>query len=245
MRDARFGLVGMSMVALLGCGGGGGGSGPAAKPGTPNPAGAMTVAAETSSLVDSLNAGDGQGMSDTVVAVSLSGAQQIVSPPAGAGAFVTRASAETITGPGGGTADCDATGCVYHDYVEDTDPEAFTMNGSVKATASGEVTHIKVDIDMTAIQNGTPLKFTIDGDLDVSPTLIDGQLTANGSAKAAAQQGVPTITYNYYQQVKYNAVTLSDGTPTGGSIYAKWGITLSGIPGAEQANQVYDGTVTF
>jgi hypothetical protein len=243
MRDvARFGLVGLSTIAFLGCGGGGGGSGPAAKPGTVNMAGAVNVTQTTASLVTSLNSGDGATMSSTAVALGMSGAQQIVSPPAGSGAAVIH-SAQTIAGSGGGTAECDATGCVYNNYKDSTGTNAVTMNGKIKATASGEVTTLDMDVDFDLDQQGMPAHFDLTGSLDISAAMIDGEMNCIGTAKFNA--GTQNITYNWYNELKYNAVTLSNGTATGGSLYAKWGITLSGVAGAEQANQVYDGTVTF
>jgi hypothetical protein len=205
-------------------------------------AGAANVTQETASLVTSLNSGDGAGMSNTAVALGISGASQIVSPPSGGAAAVIH-SAQTIAGSGGGTAECDATGCVYNNYKESSGTSTTTMNGHIKAIPAGEVTTLEMDVQFDMDQQGMPAKFDLTGSLDISPTMIDGELTCNGTAKLTASG--QNISYNWYNLLRYNAVTLSNGTPTGGTLYAKWGITLSGVPGAAQANQVYDGTVTF
>src|SRR4051812_21801676 len=150
MRDAvRFGLVGLSAVAFLGCGGGGGGSGPSVMPGQVSESGAQAVTAETASLVAALQAQDGESLTNSVMGLALSGPQQVVPGPAGTAAVIH--SAVTEPGPSGGTVTCDTAGCVYDHYMDNqSGAGTFEINGSVKATTSGEVTTVTLDMTISA-----------------------------------------------------------------------------------------------
>jgi|SRR4051794_31130135 hypothetical protein len=241
MRDvSRFGLVGLSAIAFLGCGGGGG-SGPSVPQGQVSESGAQSVALETASLVQSLNAMDGEGLSGSVMGLALSGPQEIVSGSTAATAAIQRALTEP--GPSGGTVNCDASGCVYDHYADNTAGiGTITMDGSVRATKAGDVTTIVLDMNLKAdiSQDGLTetVNYDLSGHIDVSATMIDGVLTNNGSGHASFSG--QNISYTYFEQLKYQMVTLAaDGSPSGGSIYAKWAITTQG------QTQGYEGTVTF
>ncbi len=228
-----------STMSLVACGGGGGSSGPAAKPGTVNKQGAASVVTMTGTLKSSLSTGDGASLSGAVTSIGLSGAQQIVQPST-TGALTAVTGALSTPGPNGGTVDCTDTGCVYSQYKSGT----TTMNGSVKsATAAGKTTvtsDLTIAAAATAGQMGD-VTWKLTGSLDFTDTSIDGELQATAHSTLAA--GGQNIAYDYYDLVRYDALVLdAGGKGTGGDIYAKWGITVAGVP---QASQAYDGTVTF
>lgn len=230
MRDvARFGFVALS-VALVGCGGGGGGGGGSVPTVQPDPDGAATVTEMTVSLSSSLQAGDGASLSNNVMGLGMSGPQLIAPQPVPGAALIARAAA--VPGPAGGTVDCTATGCIYDNYTTDAGG-SFVMDGSVLTSASGSTTTVTVDLDITANTGGVMQDWSMTGSLDVSPTLIDGTLKNNGSGHLSAQG--QNINYTYYEELTYNNVTLSNGQPTGGSIFAKWSYNFAGQTVGAQA----------
>jgi len=244
MTDAtRFGLVGLSAIAVLGCGGGGGGggSGPSVPPGQVSEDGAHLVALQTASLVQSLNAMNGAALSNAVVGLALSGPQQIVSGSAASTALIQRAVSEP--GPAGGTVTCDAAGCVYEHYkTEVSGVSTIEMDGSVRATKAGDVTTVALDMNLKSdlTQNGLTqtANYDLSGAIDISATMIDGELTTDGTGQASFSG--QNYSYKYFEQLKYQVVALAtDGTPNGGSIYAKWATTAAG------KTQGYEGTATF
>ncbi|HEY4186326.1 MAG TPA: hypothetical protein VGP07_14725 [Polyangia bacterium] len=236
-------------AALVGCGGGGGGgSGPAAKPGTTNKTTATQVVTSTASMKTALDSGDGASLSANVEIVGIVGAQEIVSPAAAAqfvstSGLMARRSAVSTAGPSGGTVDCTATGCVYNMYASGSGTDLVVLNGSVSSAAAAGKTTVTADLtiaETTAASGTSAVTYDITGSLDFGTSTIDGDLKSIAHYTSTTQ-GL-SFTYDYYNEIKYNALTLTAATPTAGSIYAKWGITVNGIPGASQA---YEGTVTY
>jgi hypothetical protein len=229
-----------SMMSLVACGGGGGGSGPAAKPGTVNKQGAASVVTMTGSMKSALSSGDGASLSGAVTSIGISGAQQIVQPAGAMAALTAVTSALSTPGPNGGTVDCGDTGCVYDHFKSGT----TTMNGSIKSATAGDkttvTTDLTIDIPATAGQQGD-VAWKLTGDLDFTATSIDGHLQS--TAKSTLAAGGQNIAYEYFNLVRYDALALgTDAKPTGGDIYAKWAITITGVP---QGSQAYEGTVNF
>lgn len=230
------------MALILGCGGGGSSGGPAAKQGTVNKQGAQGVLNQTASVKTAVEAGNGESLSNNVIGLGLSGAQQIVSPGASA---LTLEQAQTTSG----TVTCDDTGCVYNKYTTESVNQTIVMDGSVKSSKAGDVTTVAMDLTLKVTTNAQGINqvinYDLNGTIKISPTMIDGSFTCEGTGKLDGVQGAPggsSISYQYYNQIKYNAVVLSGSSATGGSIYAKWAITISGAP---QGNQAWEGTVTF
>lgn len=232
--------VGLLSTMFAACGGGGGGGGPAAKPGTVNRQGAATVITTTGSLKTAVEGGDGSNLSGATISLGLSGAQQIVQPGAAASALTAVMSALSQPGPNGGTVDCTETGCVYADYKTGT----TTLNGSVKSAKAGDTTTVTADLTIkqpsqTAQQGDVNWK--VSGSIDFGAGSIDGQLTS--TAKSSITYGGQTISYDYFNLIDYRALVIgATGAATGGEIYAKWAITVAGVP---QGSQAYDGTVKF
>ena len=233
MRDVvRLSFVALS-IGLVGCGGGGGGGGsvPTVQP---SAQGAATVTALTVDLSASLQGNDGSAVANQVMALGMSGPQQIAMMPAGPAAVIR--SAASVPGPNGGSVDCTATGCLYDQYASSTGA-TFVMDGSILTSLAGELAAVTVDLDITMDTGGVAQAWVLSGGLDVSPALLDGTLTNNGTGHLTAQG--QNVSYKYYEELTYNAVTLTGGQPTGGSVFAKWSMTVQGQTYGAQATMTF------
>jgi hypothetical protein len=243
MREvSRLGLVGLSTVALLGCGGGGPGNGPSVPTATVDSTGAAEVTDQTSTMVAAIQAQDGTSVTNSVMFLALDGPQTMLVPDqASPIAKISRAVSEP--GPSGGSVDCTASGCVYNHYADSSSGYgSFEIDGSVNVTTTGDTTTVSVDmsISMDLSDSGTTINetYNISGSLTVSPAMIDGALTTTGSGHYAS--GGQSASFSYFEQIKFMMVTLAaDGTPNGGSIYAKWAVSAGG------QSQGYQGTITY
>jgi hypothetical protein len=241
MRACALALVGM--VSVAGCGGDDSG-GPAAQPGKTNPAGAKAVVTQTVSMQTALMRMDGASLSGNVNAIAISGAQQIVSPAAGQALTVLQ-QAQTTTPGTSGSVNCDAAGCTYNMFMV----SGFTYNGSIKGADEGGGKKVTADLSIkgsvAASGVGETIDYKITGAVTVTPTSINGALQSTGAGTISGinTPGAPnSISYQHFNQVKYNNLTLANGLATGGSMYAKWAITIANVP---QGSQAYEGTVTF
>jgi|GEM_PF-7019247 len=239
--------MGFLCMAVVGCGGGSSNSGPPAKKGTVNPTSAMTVVMQTLSMKSAVETMDGATLSANVESVGLTGATLLVSP---ATAALTEAppipfhpAAAVIAGPSGGTVDCNAAGCTYAKYTTGTGTATVVFDGKVVSTTAAGKTTVTSDLVISEDLSGMgKVDYDITGSLNFTATTIDGDLKSVGHFAQAAQ-GL-NLTYDYYNEIKYTLLTVAAGAakPTAGSIYAKWGVTVAGIPGASQA---YEGTLTY
>jgi hypothetical protein len=243
MRDvSRLGLVGLSTIALLGCGGGGSGSGPSVPNAEVDPTGATEVTDQTSTMVAALQAQDGESLTNSVMFLALDGPQTML-VPAQASPIAKISRAVSQPGPTGGTVDCGASGCVYSHYADSTSGYgSVEIDGSVNSTTAGDTTTVTVNmtISLDLSDSGTTITetYNISGSLTVSPAMINGALTSNGSGHYAGSG--QNVSFSYFEQIKFNMVTLAaDGTPNGGSIYAKWAVSAGG------QSQGYQGTITY
>jgi hypothetical protein len=241
----------MSMGLLLsataiGCGGGSSNSGPPAKKGTVSPTSAMAVVMQTVSMKTAVAAMDGATLSANVEVVGLTGAQSLVTPATTA---LTEAppvpfhpAAATIAGDGGGTVDCTATGCTYNKYTTGTGTDQVIFDGKIQATTTGDKTTVTTDLTISENPGVGSVDFDLTGSLNFTATSIDGDLKSVGHFSQA--MAGTNLTYDYFNEIKYTALIVPAGasTPTGGSIYAKWGVTVAGLP---QASQAYEGTLTY
>lgn len=243
LRSCGLALVGV--LTFGGCGGGSDSNGPAAKAGTPNPSGAKAVVTQTVSMQSALMRMDGASLSGNVNSIAIGGAQQIVRPSVGQALTVLQ-QAQTTTPGTSGSVNCDATGCTYNMYMA----AGFTYNGSIRgADAAGGGKVVTADLNIKGALASSGIAQTIDwkitGAVTVTPTSIVGELqsTGTGSISGIVSPGAPNnFSYQYFNLVKYNNLTLASGAATGGSIYAKWAITVAGVP---QGSQAYEGTVNF
>jgi hypothetical protein len=241
-----FGVLGVvAAIGALGCGGDNASAGPPARAGTVNRTGAKSVLMQTVAMQAALEAHDGASLSGQVNSVAISGAQQMVSPAAVVKALTVLSQAQTATGTSG-TVNCDSAGCTYDKFMV----SGFTYNGSItSADAGGGAKKVTANLTMKgSIASGGPsqtIDWTITGNTTISATSVDGffQSTGSGTLSGLNTPGAPSsISYTYFNQVKYQAVALASGNATGGSMYGKWGITVANVAGASQA---WDGTVTF
>lgn len=191
---------------------------------------------QTRSLSTALRENNGAAVSANVNSIAISGAQQIVSP----GAALSQGLAPEADGMSG-TVNCDAAGCTYNMYMI----SGFTYNGSIRSTDEGGGKKVVADLTIkgttTAGGSGTQtIDWRISGTLTVTPTLINGSLSSNGTGSIS---GAQSFSYVYTNLVQYNNVAIdATGTPTGGSIYARWSIQVNGM---SQGAQAWEGTVTF
>lgn len=244
-----------SMIAVLGlgCGGGGGGGvneGPAVPKGTVNVAALGTSGAQADSLNKAL--GEGKGESVAGSALSLSNAGMGAVSPGGAQALMVAQALSTInaTTPGAtGTQTCTATGCVYDKFGNG----GFTMTGSVTWTDVAGAKKVVWDLDGTLDQSATgdvnfnggatDIKFVYNwkGDITVSATSIVGSAggTWNGSGTTSGQ----SFTFNYGSFMKFEAVVLTAGCVSGGTITAKWWVVANA--GGQSSTQGAQGSHTF
>jgi hypothetical protein len=243
MKVLALALVGS--LSVVGCGGEEESSGPPAMAGKTNPAGARAVVMQTAGIQTALMRMDGASLSGNVNSIAISGAQQIVTPQVGA-ALVVLQQAQTTTPGTSGSVNCDMAGCTYNMFMAG----GFTYNGSIKSADDAGGKKVTADLTIkgmvTAPGSGAQsIDWKITGAVTVSATAINGSLQSSGTGTISGimQPGAPSsLSYTYFNQVKYNNVTLSGSMATGGSIYAKWAITVANVP---QGSQAWEGTVTF
>lgn len=235
MKKLTLGMGIVLALGLMGCGGdddeGGVGGG---KAGTVNEsvakqAGTSNVTTSTT-LVGAADASAGETAANNFFSNAL----------AAQGAVTPNFSASLSRLMHGGMAQdgcaCEGTSCTFTDCGETNEQGTFKINGTLDWTGG----NVQADLDYFFEQTGanastTEVSFT--ADLTVSTTEISGSTGSNGSIEtaAAAQAGV----IKFANEITYNAVTLANGQPTGGSIDFAGSYTIAG--------QKYssDSTITY
>jgi hypothetical protein len=136
---------------------------------------------------------------------------------------------------------CDASGCKYTNYMVG----GTTFNGNVTVSAGGgDLKNVKWDLTMKQSSlntGGLGFDYTGTGDIQVSLTSLSGQIISK-STFGGSQDG-QSFSANSESVVKYTAVTIANGQPTGGSVYAK--TTSFASSGGQSAAEAYDGTLDF
>lgn len=242
-----------SLVAVLGLGCGGGGDGGGVSEGPSVAKGTADVAAMNSSAVqaDNLNkalvSGSGEAVAGSALSLSSAGMTS-VKGGAGQALMVSQAlSAMEATGTTG-TKTCTASGCVFDKFGNG----GFTMTGSVTATDGAAGAKVVVwDLDGTLDASATnstsggatDVKFVYNwkGNITVSATSIVG--AAGGTWKGSGSQGGQSFTFDYGSLIKFNAVVLTNGCATGGTITAKWWLVAKS--GGQDSTQGAEGSHTF
>lgn len=245
----------LAAVLGIGCGGGDGGGGgieegPSAQAGTVSTSAVGASVAQADTLRSSIAAGSGDAMAGGAISLSTS-AMSAVTPKSG-GALTIDATARALSIVAAdtmqtGNKTCDMTGCTFDKYGVDGE---FTISGSVKASddPSGSK-HVVWDLNGSGVPTGATSQgatfndFTYQwkGDLLVSATALSGK--AGGTWKASGNAQGQSFNINFGSLIKFNAVTLTSGCPTGGSVYVKsWQIVNAG---SQSQNVAYEGTHTY
>lgn len=245
---ARLGTLAALMSLAVACGGSHGkAAAVTAKTGTPNPQAAKSVVAKTASLVAALKTSDGGRLSASVEAIATTGPQQIAMAGRGlAPASTPPAGGQPVTVAGtSGSVSCDGTGCSYDMFSVG----GFTYNGGITASTAGDTTTVVANISVQGSVSGSgpsgsaseTVNWMISGTLTITPTSINGSLESSGSGDITSSSG--KVSYEYENLIEYDHVTL-DGSakPTGGSVHARWSVTVSG---SAQGSQAWEATVSF
>jgi hypothetical protein len=219
----------------------GGNDEPAAMKGTVNTPLAKSSVQQSLMVRMAADSMNGPAVASAVMALngSASGIVQPSTPTAGA---LTSADIEQVAQAQTGSQMCDASGCKYDRYSTG----GYTIDGTVTVGApSGEAKNIKWDLTIKNAGTGTLGGFGFDytgkGDINVSTTSLAGEVHTK-STVAGSQNG-QSFTGGSDTTVKYMAVVITSGNPTGGSLYAK---TVSfGSSGGQSATQAYEGTLSF
>ena len=228
-------LVGGSMV---GCGGD---DGPKAMPGTMNSSLARSSVQQSVMVRTAADSMNGSALAGAVMSLNTS-ASAIVSGPDGSttGALLNSDVEQTAQAQTAGVT-CDASGCKYTNFMVGS----TALNGNVAVSpGSGDLKNVKWDLTMkqTAFNtDGFSLDYTGKGDIQVSLTSLSGQVTTKSTF--GSSQSSQSFSGSTESVVRYTAVTIANGQPTGGSVYAK--STTFASSGGQSAAQAWDGTLEF
>ncbi|HEY5923650.1 MAG TPA: hypothetical protein VIV11_18340, partial [Kofleriaceae bacterium] len=159
------------LVALAACGGS---DEPDYTRGTINNAGAEAAIDSISEVGAAIRNGDGEQSASGVLGLAAAGQTLVI--PSGAGylqappiGLIPRTLTRTALT---GTATCDATGCVYDNYGDDSEYGSYRINGFIRH--SGDTFSIDITFSLTSAEY--TFDWTIDGAITVTPTLIDGEI---------------------------------------------------------------------
>jgi len=181
-------LVSLSFgVSLVGCGGDGGGD-----PGTITPTTATASVGQTVELVSALDVADGTEASGSVLAL-IGINQGILLPNNVPGAKPAPAAAPAVAPTLHGTATCDAGGCTFDHFGDDTSGYAWELTGTI-SIAGGDYVFA---IDMTIDSSTEHLHWRMDGEMTVTPTSIDGEMriVADGTTGTSSVHWEVTVDY--------------------------------------------------
>ena len=234
-----LGLVLVGGSAVAGCGGD---DGPKAMPGTVNTTLARSSVQQSVMVRTAADSMNGGAVASAVMALN-SSASGMVQPKAGtAGALLNADIEQTAQAQSTAGVTCDASGCKYTNYMAG----GSTLNGTVNVSpGTGDLKNVKWDL---TIKNnglggtgGFAFDYTGSGDIQVSNTSLSGEVRAKSSISGT--QGGQNIQGGSDSLVRYTAVTIASGQPTGGTMYAK--TTSYGSSGGQSAAQAYEGTLEF
>ena len=236
-----------------------GGSTPATQstqPGQVNTPVAKQAAAQTITAVTSLqSSNDGKsGVSSLEGAAAQ--AQGIISPATGSGGLpaallgATIGTARQALGTDAGCV-CDETAktCTYTN-CSPNGATNFTVNGKM-SWGNGKVVATNLVYDVSQTGGIDSIHITLDCDLTVSATSIDGTMHTTGNTAFetgdAGSSGIGQVTYAWDTSIKYDAVTYANGAATGGSLDVTGSYTISYGASGILPDQTYSGTasVTF
>lgn len=218
-------VASLVLVSIAACGGSD------KDPGTVNPQSARTSIDQVGQVNAAMNASNGAMAASAVAAMTAAG-QGIVSPAAPGsrlGILPDHLPRSLVSSAATGTATCTPTGCTFTNFGDDSPGNAWTIDGTI--SKSGDTITFDLAYDITS--GGAAVDWNIDGAVTVTPTSLDGTVHSSGTSSA---QGTSV---DWDVDVAYDAVVLTGGCPTGGSVTASTSYQVMG--------QGYDveGTITF
>jgi hypothetical protein len=218
--------------------------------GTVNMAQARNSVTQASTLRAHVEANDGNKIANGVQTLNAS-ASNIVTPAAGKALTVESddpVMAVVQAQMAAGSPECGPSSCKFNNF----NVGGYALAGDINWTAAGDGKRIKWDLTMKASSAaagaaGVPAiaPFSLDysgkGDITVSATKLDGSFSTKATFATMAQG--QSASGGWEATVKYNGVALTNGQPTGGTLYAKW--KAYGSSGGQSSEQAYEGTVDF
>jgi hypothetical protein len=195
--------------------------------GTINGAGARTSVESVSEVFAALDASNGSGAADAVMELTRAG--QIVVAPGDARqrmpihaylpAQLPRSKTASVTG----SAECNASGCTFTNYGDDSEWGSYRINGSIQRSGDLLTFDLKYDI----ATQGLEFHWRMDGRVRVNATLIDGEVHSTGDAKITAEGETHEIGWDF--DIGYDNIGLDGGgCPVSGGLSATVGYTVSG-----------------
>ena len=178
-----------------------------------------------------MSSSDSAGAADAVLALTAAG-QILVSPngarevPAQAYLPLEWRRSKTRVPYVTGTAECNASGCVFVDYGDDSEYGSFRINGRISRTGDTLVFDLTYDV----LSEGFDFTWRMYGDLMVTPTLVDGEVHSDGDAKFVAEGKTYNIDWDI--DIGYNNIGLVDGCAVSGSLDARVAMSASGASGS-------------
>jgi len=211
------------VFALTACGGS---DGPDYTRGTINNASAEAAIESISEVGAAIRNGSGEESASGVLALTAvgqslvipSGAGYLQAPPIG---LVPRSWSSDRTALVG-TATCDATGCVYDNFGDDSEYGSYRINGFIRHTGDT----FAVDLTFTLTSAEYTFDWTIDGSITLTPTLIDGDIHSHGSSTGEG------YAISWDVDLDYDAIGVDgSGCPISGRLAAQVAYDVSGEGG--------------
>lgn len=222
-------LFGLSLFAVA-CGGSDDESAPAAQAGTVNPQAAKSTASSAITAASTaVKTNNGLGAAAQMQSAS-SSAQSIVSPSAGSVPQAIQPDLGSLTLAVGAGCTCEATRCVFSACKDNPGVE---INGEI-SWDGGHVVCKNLNYKVMQAGGVSNLDMTTNCDLTLTDTKMVGTLSSKGSTSYAASGAAGTYTWD--STVKFNDVTYTNGTPTGGSIDASSTVSVAGQTYAGSSN---------
>jgi hypothetical protein len=216
----------------------------------PEPARGTINSSSAESSIDSvhdvfaaMSTTNGAGAASAVMALTAAG-QSVVTPTGQGGRMAPelagmlpdrwpRSSTASLTG----TAACDATSCTYTDFGDDTPYGSYRLNGTIRHAGD----RLTFDLTYDISSSGFAFHWTMDGDLTVSDTLIDGYVRSHGET---IDRDGNDYAISWDVNLDFDRIGLDgDRCPTSGTLTATVAYAVSGQNGG--GNYAARGSVTF
>lgn len=231
-------LLAASIVVFTGaCGG----SDEPTHQGTINPTGARTSVASVHDVFAALDSGSGESAADAVMALTAAG-QIVVAPGQARGpelparAYLPARWPKPIIASFTGSATCDASGCTFDNFGDDSEYGSYRIDGSIRRT--GDV--LAFDLTYDIITDGLEFHWELDGNVRANATLIDGDMHSHGEALIESEGERYDIGWDF--DLAYDDIILdASGCPVGGSLSATVAYAVAGAGSYRAAGSVSFG----